>query len=140
VPNTPATKFRLGSIAEQFTAASILLLQERGKLNIQDQVKKYMPNSPAAWSKIAIYHLLTHTSGIPNFTSFPEYAKWGPVAVTSAEEVARLHDKPLDLSPGDKWSYNNSGYVLLGYLIERSRAYLRKVRAREYLHSAGHGW
>ena len=72
MPNTPATKFRLGSITKQFTAASILLLQERGKLNIQDPVKKYMPDAPAAWDKVTIYHVLTHTSGIPSFTSFPE--------------------------------------------------------------------
>jgi CubicO group peptidase (beta-lactamase class C family) len=119
VPNSPATKFRLGSITKQFTAASILLLQERGKLNIQDPLKKYMADAPAAWDKITIYHVLTHTSGIPSFTSFPEYAKWEPFAVTPAEEVAWFRDKPLDFAPGEKWSYSNSGYVLLGYLIEK---------------------
>jgi len=119
VPNSPATKFRLGSITKQFTAASILLLQERGKLNVEDPVKKYMADAPAAWDKVTIYHLLTHTSGIPSFTSFPEYAKWEPFAATPAEEVARFRDKPLDFAPGEKWSYSNSGYVLLGYLIEK---------------------
>jgi CubicO group peptidase (beta-lactamase class C family) len=119
VPNSPATKFRLGSITKQFTAASILLLQERGKLNIQDPLKKYMADAPAAWDKITIYHVLTHTSGIPSFTSFPEYAKWEPFAVTPAEEVAWFRDKPLDFAPGEKWSYSNSGYVLVGYLIEK---------------------
>jgi CubicO group peptidase (beta-lactamase class C family) len=119
VPNSPASKFRLGSITKQFTAASILLLQERGKLNVQDPVKKYMADAPAAWDKITIYHLLTHTSGIPSFTSFPEYAKWEPFATTAAEEVAWFRDKPLDFAAGEKWSYSNSGYVLLGYLIEK---------------------
>jgi CubicO group peptidase (beta-lactamase class C family) len=119
VPNSPATKFRLGSITKQFTAASILLLQDRGKLNVEDPVKKYMTDAPAAWDKITIYHLLTHTSGIPSFTSFPEYPKWEPFAATPAEEVARFRDKPLDFAPGEKWSYSNSGYVLLGYLIEK---------------------
>jgi CubicO group peptidase (beta-lactamase class C family) len=119
VPNSPATKFRLGSITKQFTAASILLLQERGKLNVADAVKKYMPDAPAAWDNVTIYHLLTHTSGIPSFTSFPEYAKWEPFATTAAEEVARFRDKPLDFAPGEKWNYSNSGYVLLGYLIEK---------------------
>jgi CubicO group peptidase (beta-lactamase class C family) len=118
-PNSPATKFRLGSVTKQFTAASILLLQERGKLNVENPVKKYMADAPAAWDKIAIYHLLTHTSGIPSFTSFPEYAKWEPFATTAAEEVARFRDKPLDFAPGEKWSYSNSGYLLLGYLIEK---------------------
>jgi CubicO group peptidase (beta-lactamase class C family) len=119
VPNSPATKFRLGSITKQFTAASILLLQERGKLNVEDPVKKYMADAPPAWDKVTIYHLLTHTSGIPNFTSFPDYAKWETFAATPAEEVARFRDKPLDFAPGEKWSYSNSGYVLLGYLIEK---------------------
>ena len=68
VPNSPNTKFRLGSVTKQFTAASILLLEERGKLSVSDPVKKYMPDAPAAWDKITIFHLLTHTSGIPNFT------------------------------------------------------------------------
>src|SRR6516164_7420559 len=119
VPNTPTTKFRLGSITKQFTAASILLLEERGKLKVEDPVKKYMQDAPAAWDKITIFHLLTHTSGIPSFTGFPDYRKLEPFATTAAELVARFRDKPLDFQPGEKWSYSNSGYVLLGYLIEK---------------------
>jgi CubicO group peptidase (beta-lactamase class C family) len=119
VPNTPNTKFRLGSITKQFTAASILLLEERGKLKITDPVKKYMPDAPAAWDKVTIYHVLTHTSGIPSFTSFAEYRKLEPFPITPAELVALFRDKPLDFAPGEKWSYSNSGYVLLGYLIEK---------------------
>src|SRR5262245_34354483 len=67
IPNSPSTKFRLGSITKQFTAASILLLEERGKLNVDDPVKKYMPDAPAAWDKVKIFNVLTHTAGIPNF-------------------------------------------------------------------------
>jgi CubicO group peptidase (beta-lactamase class C family) len=119
VPNTSNTKFRLGSVTKQFTAASILLLEERGKLSINDPVKKYIPDAPAAWDKITIFHLLTHTSGIPNFTGFPDYQKLEPFAATATELVARFRDKPLDFQPGEKWSYSNSGYVLLGYLIEK---------------------
>src|SRR3984957_20948064 len=135
VPNSPATKFRLGSITKQFTAASILLLQERGKLNVQDPVKKYMADTPAAWDKVTIYHVLTHTSGIPSFTSFPEYAKWEPFATTAAEEVAWFRDKPLEFTPGEKWSYSNSGYVLLGYLIEKitGGSYERFVRENIFI-------
>src|SRR6476469_415461 len=87
VPNTPTTKFRLGSITKQFTAASILLLEERGKLNVDDPVKKYLPDSPAAWDKITIFHLLTHTSGIPSFTSFPDYASSEAVKTTPEKLV-----------------------------------------------------
>ena len=119
IPNSPTTKFRLGSITKQFTAASILLLEERGKLSVSDPVKKYMPDAPAAWDKITIFNLLTHTSGIPNFTSFPDYASLEPFTTTPAQLVKRFRDKPLDFPPGEKMSYSNSGYVLLGYLIEK---------------------
>jgi CubicO group peptidase (beta-lactamase class C family) len=119
VPNAPNTKFRLGSVTKQFTAASILLLEERGKLSVGDPVKKYMPDAPAAWDKITIMHLLTHTSGIPNFTSFPDYPKFEPFATTAGKLVDRFRDKPLDFAPGEKWNYSNSGFVLLTYLIEK---------------------
>ncbi|HWY70173.1 MAG TPA: serine hydrolase [Terriglobales bacterium] len=119
VPNSPTTKFRLGSITKQFTAACILLLEERGKLKTDDLVKKYLPNAPAAWDKITIYHLLTHTSGIPSFTGFPDYASTEAVKTTPEKLVERFRDKPLEFQPGEKWNYSNSGYVLLGYLIER---------------------
>jgi CubicO group peptidase (beta-lactamase class C family) len=119
ISNAPSTKFRLGSITKQFTAASILLLQERGKLNIDDPISKYLPDAPAAWSKITIYNVLTHTSGIPSFTGFPDYRTTEWKDATPTELVARFRDKPLDFEPGAKFFYSNSGYVLLGYLIEK---------------------
>ena len=118
VPNTPTTKFRLGSITKQFTAASILLLEERGKLKVEDPVKKYMPDAPAAWDKITIFHVLTHTSGIPSFTGFPDFESREAQAMTPEKLVEWFRDKPLEFEPGTKWNYSNSGYVLLGYLIE----------------------
>lgn len=120
VPNTPQTKFRLGSVTKQFTAAVILLLQERGKLNVQDPICKYLDNCPAAWSEITIHHLLSHTGGIPNFTSFPDYLPKMMMPVTAQEMIARFKDKPLDFKPGEKWSYSNSGYFLLGYITEKA--------------------
>src|SRR5712691_7570008 len=72
VPDTPSTKFRLGSVTKQFTAASILLLEERGKLKVEDPIKKYLPDAPASWDKITLFHVLTHSAGIPNFTGFPD--------------------------------------------------------------------
>jgi CubicO group peptidase (beta-lactamase class C family) len=119
IPNAPSTKFRLGSVTKQFTAASILLLEERGKLKVEDPVKKYMPDAPAAWDKITIFHLLTHTSGIPSFTGFADYQQTEPFETTPEKLVARFRDKPLEFQPGEKWNYSNSGYVLLGYLIEK---------------------
>jgi CubicO group peptidase (beta-lactamase class C family) len=119
VPNAPTTKFRLGSLTKQFTAASILLLEERGKLKTDDPVKKYMPDAPAAWDKVTIFHLLTHTAGIPSFTGFPDYATRQLQAMTPQQLVDWFRDKPLEFEPGTKWNYSNSGYVLLGYLIEK---------------------
>ena len=119
VPNSPTAKFRLGSVTKQFTAVCILLLEERGKLKIDDAVKKYMPDAPAAWDKVTIFNLLTHTSGIPSFTGFPDYASTEAIATTPEKLVARFRDKPLEFQPGEKWNYSNSGYVLLGYLIEK---------------------
>jgi CubicO group peptidase (beta-lactamase class C family) len=117
VANTPSTKFRLGSITKQFTAASILLLEERGKLSINDPLKKYLPDEPAAWDKVTIFHLLTHTSGVADFTRLPDYPKIEPFATTPAKLIALVRDKPMDFEPGEKWSYDNSGYVLLTYVI-----------------------
>jgi CubicO group peptidase (beta-lactamase class C family) len=127
VPNSPTTKFRSGSITKQFTSASIFLLQERGKLKVDDAVKKYMPDAPAAWDKVTIFNLLTHTSGIPSFTGFPDYASTDAIPTTPEKLVARFRDKPLEFQPGEKWNYSNSGYVLLGYLIE-------KISGQSYAH------
>jgi CubicO group peptidase (beta-lactamase class C family) len=120
VANTPQTKFRLGSITKQFTAAAILLLQERGKLSVQDPVCKYVENCPAAWSEVTIHHLLSHTGGLPNFTNFPDYQPKMMMPVTLPEMIARFKDKPLDFKPGEKWNYSNSGYFLLGFIIEKA--------------------
>jgi CubicO group peptidase (beta-lactamase class C family) len=118
VPNTPQTKFRLGSITKQFTAMAILILQERGKLSVQDKIKKYLPDAPKAWDEITIHHLLTHSSGIPNYTESFEFLRTLPVRVTLKELIAKFKDKPLDFKPGEKFKYSNSGYVLLGQIIE----------------------
>lgn len=119
VPNTPATKFRLGSITKQFTAVAILLLEEQGKLRIEDPIRKHMPDAPAAWEPITLYHLLTHTSGIPNFTAMKEYASLKGVETPVEKTIATFRDKPLDFPPGEKMSYSNSGYLVLGWVIEK---------------------
>jgi CubicO group peptidase (beta-lactamase class C family) len=119
IPNTPETKFRLGSITKQFTAASVLLLEERGKLRIHDPIGKYLSDAPEAWSKITIFNLLTHTSGIPNFTALPDYEGSKTIAISPEQRIARLRDQPLDFEPGTKWKYSSSGYVVLGELIEK---------------------
>jgi CubicO group peptidase (beta-lactamase class C family) len=119
IPNTPATKFRLGSITKQFTAAAILLLEERGKLKVDDRIKTYLPDIPMSWERITIYNLLTHTAGIANFTSLPEYGD-AKLRLTPVDKtIASLRDRVLDFGPGEKMSYSNSGYIVLGAIIEK---------------------
>jgi CubicO group peptidase (beta-lactamase class C family) len=119
IPNTPHTRFRIASVSKQFTAAAILLLEEHGKLKTADPIGKYLTDAPPAWSKVTIFHLLTHTSGIANFTDFPNYAHFELLPATPQDLVAQFRDKPLEFEPGERWSYSNSGYVLLGCLIEK---------------------
>jgi CubicO group peptidase (beta-lactamase class C family) len=110
VPNSPTTRFNIASMTKQFTAASILLLEDRGKLKTDDLVKKYLPDAPASWDKITIYHLLTRTSGIRD-----DAAKYEP----GTPDKLVFNDRPLNFQPGEQWAYTNLGYIVLGYLIER---------------------
>lgn len=119
IPNTPDTKFRLGSITKQFTATAILILQEQGKLKVDDPIGKHLTDAPKAWEKVTIHHLLTHTSGIPSYTDDPEYAKSMTKPESVDSMIARFRDKPLDFEPGSKFHYDNSGYFLLGAIIEK---------------------
>jgi len=119
IPNTPRTKFRLGSITKQFTAMAILILHERGKLKIEDPIGKYLENSPKAWEGVTIHHLLTHTGGIPSYTDDPNYLMKMMMPETIKSMIARFRDKPLDFKPGEKFHYSNSGYFLLGAIIEK---------------------
>ena len=117
--NSPTTRFRLGSLTKQFTSASILLLEERGKLKIEDHVKQYVPDAPATSDAITIYNLLTHTSGLPNYTALPDFATTMGTKVTPQQIVAKFRDRPLDFEPGTKMLYSNSGYIVLGLIIEK---------------------
>ena len=119
IPNKPVTKFRLGSVTKQFTAAAVMLLVERGSLNLDEPVKRYLPDAPATWDKVTVRLLLTHQAGIPNFTGFPDYAQTQEKNTTPEALVARFRDKPLEFEPGTRFAYSNSGYALLGYLLER---------------------
>lgn len=119
VANTPDTKFRLGSITKQFTAASILLLEERGKLKLDDRLNTYFADAPPAWERITIFNLLTHTSGLPNFTSFADYSTVKLSSRSAAAALDAVRRRDLDFGPGEKWSYSNTGYVALGAIIEK---------------------
>jgi CubicO group peptidase (beta-lactamase class C family) len=118
-PNTTTTKFRIASLSKQFTAACILLLQERGRLKVQDPISQYLPRLPHAWQNITIHQLLTHTSGLPNYTDSPQLAKLNRTGATPQEMIELVADKPLDFKPGSQLRYTNTGYILLGMIIEK---------------------
>ena len=119
VPNTPEKIFRLGSITKQFTGMAIAMLQERGKLSVSDPMCIYFTDCPEIWKPITIKHLLTHTSGITNYTAFPDFAKTTVMPVTTTAMADRLKKEKLEFVPGEKMSYSNSGYFLLGNIIEK---------------------
>jgi CubicO group peptidase (beta-lactamase class C family) len=117
--NTVHTKFRVASLTKQFTAACILLLQERGRLHVHDPISRYLSGLPTAWQEITLHQLLTHTSGIPNSTNRRENARIDRTGATPQQMIALVGDKPLDFAPGTKWSYSNTGYFLLGMIVEK---------------------
>lgn len=121
IPNNSNTKHRLGSVSKQFTAMLILQLASEGKIDLQAPINKYLPDYPNGHeTPITTHHLLTHTSGIPNYTAFTDFFKdMSRNPYTPDEFVQTFKDKKLDFMPGEKFSYSNSGYFLLGALIEK---------------------
>ena len=120
MPNAPNTKHRLGSITKQFTAMLILQLAQDGKLDLQAPITTYLPDYPKRTGNIiTIHHLLTHTSGIPNYTSFPGFMESESRNPYTPEAfIEKFQDKDLDFKPGERFSYSNSGYFLLGVIAE----------------------
>jgi CubicO group peptidase (beta-lactamase class C family) len=119
VPMPSDASFEIGSVTKQFTAASILLLAERGKLTVDDEVTKHLPQYPTHGQRITIRHLLTHTSGIKGYTELPEFGDLMTLKKPRESLVTLFGDKPLDFMPGDALVYNNSAYFLLGLIIEK---------------------
>lgn len=125
VPLRPEHVFRTGSITKQFTAVAALLLVDEGKLSLDDEITKFFPDYPTHGRRITVEHLLTHTSGIRSYTSMPAWAPTLRNDVTPTELIAVFRNEPMDFAPGEDWRYNNSGYALLGAIIE-------KVSGQEY--------
>lgn len=118
VPVDARTAFAIGSVSKQFAAASIMLLQEEGKLNVDDSLAKYLPNAPHA-AEETLYNLLTHTSGIVGYTEVPNFDDLVPVPTTPDAIVASIANDPLAFTPGTKWEYSNTNYVLLGMVVAK---------------------
>lgn len=119
-PNTSSTRFRLGSVTKPFTAMAILQLQSQGKLDLEDAACDYLDDCPDAWHGITIRHLLTHTSGIPDVTSWAHYERVKATPSPPLETVGWFKDVPLDFQPGEAWNYSNTGYIVLGLIVERA--------------------
>lgn len=120
LPNTPQTRFRLASLSKSFTAMAILQLQGRNRLNINDPICTYIPDCSPAWQPVTIRHLLNHTSGIPNYTDFADFDQTEMLPTTIELLIERFKYEPLLFEPGTLYSYSNSGYVLLGKIIEQA--------------------
>jgi len=119
VPITPESVFEVGSVTKQFTATAILMLQERGRLSVRDDITKYLTDFPTQGKKVTIENLLIHTSGIPSYTGMKEWAPTMREDLPLEKLIAFFKGKPFDFEPGTKWDYDNSGYVLLGAIIEK---------------------
>jgi CubicO group peptidase (beta-lactamase class C family) len=115
VPVRPETLFQSGSLGKQFTAMAVMLQVEAGKLTLSDPLTKFFPEAPASWGSITVRHLLNHTSGLPDLEGTLDYRK-----DYTDEELARFaYALPLEFPPGSRWSYSNTGYVLLGIIVNR---------------------
>lgn len=118
VPMKPENVLQLASITKQFTSVAILMLMEQGKLSLQDPLSKYIPDFPRG-NEITIHHLLNHTSGIKDYTRMPGLRAQSRLDISPEEIISKFKNLPLEFEPNEKWDYDNSGYVLLGHIIEQ---------------------
>ena len=122
IPNTAQTIFESASISKQFTAAALVLLQQDGKLNIDDNVRKYIPELPDYGKPLTIRHMLNHTAGLRNWASVMALTGLGPTDRVVSNAIAfdvQIRQKHLDFTPGSEYSYSNSGYLLAAIVVER---------------------
>ncbi len=120
VKASPSTVYRIGSLTKQFTAAATMRLVEAGRIALDDPIEKYLPDYPVAGRRITIRHLLTHTSGIKSYTGLgPRFWDSSRLDLSHEKLIALFKDEPPDFQPGEKYLYNNSGYYLLGVIVEK---------------------
>jgi CubicO group peptidase (beta-lactamase class C family) len=119
VDMTSKNVFEVGSITKQFTSVAILMLLEEGKLSLDDEITKFIPTYPTNGKKITIHHLLTHTSGIKSYTSMQRFGEVMTIDETPLKFIDFFKNEPMDFDPGEKYLYNNSGYFILGYIVEK---------------------
>lgn len=132
VPTPARAIYEIGSVTKQFTAAAILLLAEDGKLSLDDEVTKFLPDYPTAGHRVTLRHLLNHTSGIKGYTELPEFGQFMVLKKPKDELVKLFSSHPFDFAPGEDLVYNNSAFFLLGLIIEKAsgQSYAEFVKAR----------
>lgn len=108
----------IGSITKQFTAVGVLMLMEQGKLSVDDEITKFIPDYPTNGKKITVHNLLNHTSGIKSYTGMESFMTMARQDMTPTELIGHFKNEPIDFDPGEEWKYNNSGYIILGHIIE----------------------
>lgn len=134
VPVTADTIFQSGSLGKQFTAMAVMAQVEAGRLSLSDSITKFFPGAPAGWAPITVRHLLTHTSGIQDLEGEIDERK----DYTDEDFVRYIAALPLEFAPGERWSYSNSGYVLLGILVNRvAGKFYGEVLAEQVFRPAG---
>ena len=116
---TKDSAFEIGSITKQFTSAAIMLLSEEGKLAVSDPMTRHLPSYPSYGQNITVEHLLTHTSGIVSYTGIPGYMASNVMKDLTVQQLIDVFkDRPVEFAPGERYAYNNSGYILLGAIVE----------------------
>jgi CubicO group peptidase (beta-lactamase class C family) len=119
VPATENTVYRIGSLTKQFTATAVMMLVEQGKLAVDDRIEAHLPDLPPAWAAVTVRQLLSHTSGIPDYTEREDMAAFRLTPHTPAQIVGQVAAAPPQFSPGAQYRYSNTNYVLLGMLVEK---------------------
>ncbi len=119
IPMKPEHVFEIGSITKQFTAVGILMLMEQGKVSPDDEITRFLPDYPTHGKKITVHHLLNHTSGIKSYTAMGNLNDLARKDMTPKELIDYFKNEPMDFDPGEAYRYNNSGFIILGYIIEQ---------------------
>jgi CubicO group peptidase (beta-lactamase class C family) len=118
VPNDRNSRFLIGSLTGQFTAAAILRLVDQERLSLTDPITDFLPDAPVAWKAVTVYQLLTHTSGLKEIQEMADHRLREPFPTSPETTIARVFDEPFDFEPGTGHAYNNTGYIILGYIVE----------------------
>lgn len=118
IANAPAVRYPIGSLTKSFTAAAVMRLVESGKLRTSDSLRRWVPEASPAWSGVTLRHLLSHTGGIPDLQDDSEFVRFGREGTPGQIAARRYAGRPLDFPPGSSFAYSNTGFKLLGAVIE----------------------